>query len=76
MATLPLIVVAYGVSSNAVFEVTGVALVIGGVAWLVGTLSHYQRHRARISRGGCSDQAADRSSHVGPSGHGGIIRPP
>ena len=49
LATLPLIVIAYGVSSNTLFKGYEVALVIGGLAWLTALLALSRASRA-VSR--------------------------
>ena len=49
LATLPLIIIAYGVSSNTLFKGYEVALVIGGLAWLTALLALSRASRA-VSR--------------------------
>jgi ABC-type Na+ efflux pump permease subunit len=49
LATLPLIVIAYGVSSNTIFKGQGLAFAIGGLAWLVAVLALWRASRA-VSR--------------------------
>ena len=49
LATLPLIVIAYGVSSGTIFKGHLLALVIGGIAWLVAFLALWRASRA-VSR--------------------------
>lgn len=49
LATLPLIVIAYGVSSNTIFEGHLVAFVIGGAAWVVAFMALWRASRA-VSR--------------------------
>jgi ABC-type Na+ efflux pump permease subunit len=49
LATLPLIVIAYGVSSNTIFKGQTIAFVIGGLAWLVAALALWRASRA-VSR--------------------------
>jgi ABC-2 type transport system permease protein len=49
LATLPLIVIAYGVSSNTLFKGYGVALTIGAIAWL-GALLALRRASRAVSR--------------------------
>jgi ABC-type Na+ efflux pump permease subunit len=49
LATLPLIVIAYGVSSNTLFKGVEVALVIGGLAWVLALLLLMRASRA-VSR--------------------------
>ncbi|MET0275935.1 MAG: ABC transporter permease subunit [Acidimicrobiia bacterium] len=49
LATLPLIVIAYGVSSNTLFKGTTTAFVIGGLAWCVALLALSRASRA-VSR--------------------------
>jgi hypothetical protein len=49
LATLPLIVIAYGVSSNTLFRGTGVALVIGGLAWCGAIFALWRASKA-VSR--------------------------
>ena len=47
LATLPLIVIAYGVSSDTLFKGHLLAFVIGGIAWIVAFLAL----AARVARG-------------------------
>ena len=47
LATLPLIVIAYGVSSDTIFKGHLLAFVIGGIAWIVAFLALV----ARVARG-------------------------
>ncbi|MFI5047514.1 MAG: ABC transporter permease subunit [Acidimicrobiia bacterium] len=49
LATLPLIVIAYGVSSNTLFKGYGLALAIGALAWLGAFLALWRASRA-VSR--------------------------
>jgi ABC-type Na+ efflux pump permease subunit len=49
LATLPLIVIAYGVSSNTIFKGQTIAFVIGGLAWMVAALALWRASRA-VSR--------------------------
>src|SRR6478735_9510518 len=49
LATLPLIVIAYGVSSNTLFKGHLLAIIIGGVAWIVAFLALWRASRA-VSR--------------------------
>jgi ABC-2 type transport system permease protein len=49
LATLPLIVIAYGVSSDTIFKGHLLALVIGGIAWVVAFLALWRASRA-VSR--------------------------
>ena len=49
LATLPLIVIAYGVSSDTIFKGHLLALVIGGTAWIVAFLALWRASRA-VSR--------------------------
>jgi hypothetical protein len=49
LATLPLIVIAYGVSSNTLFRGSGVAFFIGGLAWLGAIFALWRASKA-VSR--------------------------
>jgi len=49
LATLPLIIIAYGVSSNTLFRGLGLAFLIGGLAWL-GALFALWRASKAVSR--------------------------
>ena len=49
LATLPLIVIAYGVSSDTIFKGHLLAIVIGGIAWIVAFLALRRASRA-VSR--------------------------
>ena len=49
LATLPLIVIAYGVSSDTIFKGQLLAFVIGALAWLVAFLALWRASRA-VSR--------------------------
>jgi ABC-type Na+ efflux pump permease subunit len=49
LATLPLIVIAYGVSSNTIFKGHALAIAIGGAAWVVALLALWRASRA-VSR--------------------------
>jgi len=49
LATLPLIVIAYGVSSNTIFKGHALAFAIGGVAWLVALFALWRASSA-VSR--------------------------
>jgi len=49
LATLPLIVIAYGVSSNTLFRGQGLAFLIGGLAWLGAVFALWRASRA-VSR--------------------------
>jgi ABC-2 type transport system permease protein len=49
LATLPLIVIAYGVSSDTIFKGHLLAFVIGGIAWLIAFLALWRASRA-VSR--------------------------
>jgi ABC-2 type transport system permease protein len=49
LATLPLIVIAYGVSSNTIFKGQAVAFAIGALAWVVAFLALWRASRA-VSR--------------------------
>ena len=49
LATLPLIVIAYGVSSDTIFKGHMLAFVIGGLAWIVAFLALWRASRA-VSR--------------------------
>ncbi|HEY7105567.1 MAG TPA: ABC transporter permease subunit [Acidimicrobiia bacterium] len=49
LATLPLIVIAYGVSSNTIFKGQALAFAIGGLAWFVALLALWRASRA-VSR--------------------------
>ncbi len=49
LATLPLIVIAYGVSSNTLFRGSGVAFFIGGLAWVAAIFALWRASKA-VSR--------------------------
>jgi hypothetical protein len=49
LATLPLIVIAYGVSSNTLFRGSGIAFVIGGLAWIAAFFALWRASKA-VSR--------------------------
>jgi ABC-type Na+ efflux pump permease subunit len=49
LATLPLIVIAYGVSSNTIFKGQAMAFAIGGLAWIVALFALWRASRA-VSR--------------------------
>ena len=49
LATLPLIVIAYGVSSDTIFKGHLLAIIIGGIAWIVAFLALWRASRA-VSR--------------------------
>jgi hypothetical protein len=49
LATLPLIVIAYGVSSDTIFKGHLLAIIIGGIAWIVAFLALRRASRA-VSR--------------------------
>jgi hypothetical protein len=49
LATLPLIVIAYGVSSGTLFRGAGAAFIIGGLAW-IGAIFALWRASKAVSR--------------------------